>query len=298
MRKKIKAFLSCTVVAAALLLAAPRAMATGTCTFNPDIMVVSAPPGAPVGTTGACFVADADVASNPTCKTNGEWTGIKYKTTGVSTSDLIATLVTVNNTVSPNQIRVFPVPSGSVFYPAGTVSGGGGDPNTGLGKYSAHEQAIKVKLSADGTFWVLVKGNKQPVQTSIAMKKSGLFCPVKTFQRLGLGLDVPEGCVSTCGNFNPKQAVKNSQIFRWEGCEFMKMFDSTTGSFLGVQLTENSDPACRVDKGEFQGDGPQPVTDLQLGGEAVTFADGDATTGDNSCYTTLVGGRYARVCKP
>jgi hypothetical protein len=295
MRTIEKAFLSCAIVAVAALLAATPAMATGSgsgsCTYpvSGAIEVISVPPGAPEGVTGACPVAQADLATPPTpCKSHGEWTGIQYRFADYKAGDVITTLVTVNNTTANVS-----VPTGFTAYALGT-----GEPKTGLGTSSVHERAIKITaLAADKTFWVLVKGNKQPLLTSVAVKR-GSYCTLKSYAVLGLGLDIPEGCVSTCGNFNAKQAVKNIQIVVWEGCEITKYFSPTTGAFQGVTVTGEG---CTVLPGEGLYDGgvtpPPPVTGLFLGDEQVTFGDGDATTGDNSCFNTFVGGVYARVCK-
>ena len=77
---------------------------------NATITVVSAVPGAPIGATGACPVKQADVDNpvNLKCSSQGEWTGIQYATTGLAASDKIATLVTANNIVAPNQILLYP----------------------------------------------------------------------------------------------------------------------------------------------------------------------------------------------
>jgi hypothetical protein len=307
MRTIEKAFLSCALVAAAALLAATPAMATNPpanqCAgFNPAISIVLQP-----GATepGACTVAAYDALSaTPKCKDQStcsgncgaDYTGIQYKISGGGfspTVDLVSTLVTANNLVPPNQVLF--APGGTTPYGAGSASGGGGDTNTGLGKYSVHEQAYKVKVNpADGTFWVLVLGNKQPVQTSIAVKKGNCSSScIKSVGILGLGLDLPEGCVSTCGGFNFHQAVNSIQLVSWEGCQISKYFSPTTGVFQGVTV----DPPCTVTVGAYNVDGPQPVSGLGLGGDTITFGTGDVIIGDASCINTFVGGVYSRVCR-
>jgi hypothetical protein len=301
MRTIEKAFLSCAIVAAAGLLDARVALATGGSCNNPmggTITVVSVPPGSTE--PGACTVEDP---AAPACASSGGWTGIEYQVTGGSATDVVSTLVTVNNTVLPNQVYLS---AGYYLKDPCTVPNGGGDPTTGLGKYSCHERALRVKVGpitlpdsspAQG-FWVLVKGNKQPIPTTIAQKRG--VCPNKTVAILGLGLDIPEGCVSTCGSFNPHQGVKNLQIVSWEGCVIEKHFSPTTGAFLGVSTDT---PGCTIEVGDFNNslNPPRPVTNLTLtdtsGTEAITFADGDATSGDSSCFNTFVGGVYARVCR-
>jgi hypothetical protein len=190
------------------------------------------------------------------------------------------------------------VPTGYIPFAPGS-----GESKTGLGKYSVHERAIRITAvnPADKTFWVLAQGRKQPILTSVAVRRSYSFCPVKSFAVLGLGLDIPEGCVSTCGAFNPKQGVKTGENFVWEGCSGTKWRDSATGAFLGL-TTET--PGCLVEVGEYlNGDKPvRPITDITLSdplstAEGLTFGDGDATQGDNSCFYTFVGGVYAKLCR-
>jgi hypothetical protein len=225
----------------------------------------------------------------------------------------VTTLVTVNNTSPTSNVVAFP--SGYSLQPACTAANGGGDLTTDLGEYSCHERALRVKvgtitrpdLSSAQGFWVLVKGNKQPLLTSISQKR-GLLCPIKSTAIVGLGLDIPEGCVSSCGNFNAHQAVSNIKIVVWEGCQITKYFSPTTGAFQGVTaapLDIPNPPNCDVAVGEYNtANAPKPVTGLLLQDtsttgspqEPVTFADGDATSGNGSCFNTFVGGVYSRVC--
>lgn len=280
--RNTKALLSCALMTAAGLLDATPAMATFCTTpISGTIVVVSVPPGAPVGETGACPVKDP---LSPTCASQGDWTGIKYQITGGQASDLVSTLVTVNNTVSPNSVTLFP--SGSTFYPAVT-----GDPYTGLGKYSSHERAVKVKVNTDGTFWVLVKGNKQPLPTSIVQKRG--YCPIKSTQILGLGLDLPEGCVSSCGNFAPTQTLTKTEIVKFKECEVEFTRSVVTGAVTGFSKTANSDPACSVKEGSVS-DLEVKDGDTSLGN--VSFGDGFVSSGEESCNTRFIGGRYYTVC--
>jgi hypothetical protein len=285
-------FLACAAVATIGLSAATPAMATF-CTqpINATITVVSVPPGAPAGTVGACPVKNDDLGA-PKCSSQGEWTGIKYATTGLKSTDLVSTLVTANNLVAPNQIYLF---TGYSLYPAGTSSSGGGDTNTGLGRFSAHEQALKVKLDADGAFWVLVKGNKQPLPTSVAVKR-GSFCPVKTYSVLGLGLDLPEGCVSSCGNFAPSQALTSKEIVKFKECEVFYEKDLISGEIKNFDKTDVSS-TCSVFEGSVKDLSIQGLG-LPAGADKVSFGDGVVSSGEESCNTRFVAGRYYTVCTP
>ena len=201
---------------------------------------------------------------------------------------MVSTLVTVNNTVSPNSVTLFP--SGSTFYPAVT-----GDPNTGLGKYSSHERAVKVKVNTDGTFWVLVKGNKQPLPTSIVQKR-GLFCPIKSTQILGLGLDLPEGCVSSCGNFAPSQTLTKTEIVKFKECEVEFTRSLVTGAVIGSEGTDLLSGDCVLRTGSV-GELTVSGAGLPTGDNKVSFGDGFVSSGEESCNTRFIGGRYYTVCQ-
>ena len=168
------AFLSCTVVAMAALLAPTAVLATGSgyscSTFTPNIAIVEGP----------CPVIFNDPLG-PSCERPGDATGIKYQNSG-TLADHLATLVTVNNNVGNL--------SGCQLYSACS-----GDPLTGLGKYSCHEQAIKINPANQTVgFWVVAqataanKTQRLPVLTSIVAKKGSC---IKSKAILGLGLEAP-----------------------------------------------------------------------------------------------------------
>ena len=122
MRSKKMTFLSCAIVAAIGLLASPSAMATGSLlvpSFAPTVTILAGP----------CPVT----ARQPHRLRAGRGVHRLHRdqVQGHGQPGPRRHLVTANNTVL--------VPSGFQVYPACD-----GDPVTGLGKYSCHEEAVKV----------------------------------------------------------------------------------------------------------------------------------------------------------
>jgi len=278
-----KAFLSMALVTAAGLLMAAAAMADFD--FPPRKCTVGSWKVEVVD--GPCAVADP---ANPSCG-QGSNTGIQYKVTiltGSAFPDSISTLVTVNNTVS--------TATGNYVFPACQ-----GDLATDLGERSCHEQAVRVAAtpvdSLTETFWVVVAGtHKQPVPTSVVTKKK---LSVQSAAILGLGLDLPEGCVSTCGNFDPDQTLKKVEIVDFKGCSVEFDTSLTTGAVLNVTLLPvcSSTPTGPCSTNASCSFYPGNVSDLQLYQNGVgtlgtgNFGDGTISTGSNSCTTRIIGGK-------
>lgn len=261
---KKKAFLSCAVVAAIGLLAAPEAMATGSCTsFVPTITILEGP----------CPVD----SSNPlTCLTSGPYTGIKYKITG--SPDHVATVVTANNTVL--------VPSGFQAYAACA-----GDPVTFLGKYSCHEKAVKVNpnAAAAGEFWLVVTGAKTPILQSMVAKKG--FC-IQPFAVVGLGLNLPPVAPVT-------ETLTDGDCSSLAGCCAVEFtLNGIGGEVLSAKLVPPSAPGCSLDVK------PASALELILDGESLgpgNFGNGYFHSGDTSCTVKTVGDkvyRYGNPCPP
>ena len=258
------AFLSYAVAAAGLLLVATTAHAWNTkCTANNFTFTVIA---------GPCPIADP---SNPVCGGSGGYTGIQYQMSGTGTPDAIATLVTANNTVlSP--------PATQVFAPCV------GDSATGLGKYSCHEEAVRVSPDANKAFWVIVSGSKLPIETSIAVKKG---YNVKSAAIVGLGLDAPDACVSSCGGFHPDQTLKKTETLVFKGCAVTFVLDLTSGEVISAA----NDPT----QSTSQNCSPLIVDDVSslevfYHGQSLglgDFGDGMLATGSTSCTTRVIGGR-------
>ncbi len=257
-----KAFFSCMALVAIGLLATPGAMATGrhSCDYFDTTVEVAA---------GPCAVSDP---TSPACSDEGEWTGIQYEVTGPA--DHAATLVTRNNDVS--------VATGNQFY-APCV----GDPVTSLGKYSCHEQAVKINPDAlVHRFWVVVKGHKRAIETAMVVKKGK--CK-KSFAIAGLGLEGP----------NPFQTAQKTETLQFKGCAVDFRYNTLTGDVLSASVNEelgkpacapgqNDDTCCAleisdVDKLEII------LNDESLG--VGQFGEGYISTGESSCTTRVIGGR-------
>lgn len=262
------AFLSCTVLAMAALLAPTAALATGSSscsTFNPVVEIKKGP----------CPVTSGSPAD---CAASGAYTGIKYKITEAS-PDHAATLVTENN--------IPLVPSGFQKYDPGL-----GDPVTGLGKYSKHERALKVNPNhaATGEFWVVVPGAKSAIPSSIALKKGSC---IKSFLIDGLGFDAPVAPVT--------------EILTHGECSVEFTMNAVTGTVLKAKFTSDSAVGCTSPSISTTEPGvidPAPVTTLEVFqdgeslGSAVNFGSGFFQSGTTSCTTKIVGGKVYTYGKP
>lgn len=261
------ALLSCTAVAMAALLA-PTAAVTdddvSTC-INPATPIVQV-------VEGPCPISDPGL---PVCSGEGTHTAIQYKVMLSGLTD-IATLVTANNTVS----------GGASVQPPCK-----GDSKTGLGKNSCHEKAVKPTVLTVGTekrFWVVVEGLKEPIDTTVAGKKSG---KVQCSKVAGLGLDSPSAPVT--------ESLKHGD------CSVEFTLNSLTGTVISARLTQESiDLGCSSPSLGLDGlINPADVADLQinLGGLNLgnaNFGDGYLNSGENSCTTRVVGGRVYTFGRP
>ena len=265
MRMSHKVFL-CTALAGMVLAAAPLAMANGnSCTFTLSF-----------ATDGPCPVSDPN---NPVCSADGGYTGIKYTNTG-STLDHAATLVTHNNT----SITLVSPTGGQLFTECT------GDTLSGLGRYSCHEKAVKINgLPAGQAFWIVVPGQKAPIDTSIVGKKCGTF---KSIAIVGLGLDTP--------------AATLTQTLTEGECSVEFTFNAATGTVIGAKLTDTS-VANGCSSPSLGADGrvinPLSADALKVdipgvGPADLKFGDGYFKSGDASCTTKVVGGKVYTFGKP
>jgi hypothetical protein len=178
-----------------------------------------------------------------------------------------------------------------------------GDPLTGLGKLACHEQAVRVNPAPTYTqFVVSMTGKHGLANTSMVVRdtrKSISACVVP-----GLGpletQTTGDACVNNCGGFHPYQSVRKIETFKFKGCEIEFEFDTTTGQVIGFDLIEeNSNPACKIETGSTEQlliSSTSNLTQLFGPNALAQWGDGWISSGDNSCTTRLVSGRYYTVC--
>jgi hypothetical protein len=232
------------------------------------VQVVSTQPG---GEPGPCSVANP---ADPDCDTPGDYTAVRYKLTGQG-ADHVSTLVTANNSVY--------TASGNSAYAACS-----GDGVTGLGKYSCHEKAVRFNpalykqgnslVTGDRFLWVVVAGNKQPIQTSIAVKKGSC---VQSYSVIGLGLDFNAVAPVT-------ETLTHENPTTQEKCSVEFTLDSIGGNVLSAKLTPDSIQAgcnLRVDNA--------PDVEIKINGilHRMKFGQGYFQSGEQSCTTRVIGGR-------
>lgn len=217
---------------------------------------------------GPCAVYDT---AQPSCQDPGPFTGIQYEVTGPT--DYAATLVTRNNEVS--------AATGNTSYAACD-----GDPVTGLGEDSCHEKAVSVnRLLLPGRFWVVVDGQKSPIETSIVLKKG--WCS-QSFAVQGLGLEGP----------NPFRLARRTETVNFKGCEVLFEIDPETDEVVSARLTPESLKAGCESPSQTSDGVIEPMSadaaELSVNGQSYGFGkwgDGYFSTGENSCTTRIIGGR-------
>jgi hypothetical protein len=179
-------------------------------------------------------------------------------------------------------------PNGNKFYDRCD-----GDPVSGLGKHSCHEQAAKINPSQSvQTFVIGLAGQRKPGPTSVVVKKGS---QVKACRILGMGLEAGP---------SPFQAANTIERIDFEGCpvDFVR---SPTGDVVSATLAPGSPGDCSSpfwddDTKELTG---MPVSQLQLKlGEqdlgSGQFGEGYVSSGTGSCTTRIVGGKVYTWGKP
>jgi hypothetical protein len=283
MRISQKAFLSCALVAAAGLMAAPEAAATGGC------------PTWTVTYQGPCAVSSSTPSACLPAGTDGPFTAVRYSISGSHISN-VATLVTVNNL---GNISVVPSTGVSIAKPCF------GDSSTNLGKNSCHEIAVRINPNASTwSFWVVVPGRKQSVPTSIAVKTGAC---TKAYLVPGLGFDT-----------NAFALAQKKETINFKGCAYDFAYDSLTNDVVSTDFNEDqstkplcglSDPpgsccsqliSTTIDKLKLMLDADVcevPPCDLGL----PKFGDGYVSSGEDSCTTRVIGGKlysWGSPCPP
>lgn len=272
MRRIKKAFLSCAIVAAVALFASPPAMASGggSCSTAWNVTANGL-------TNGPCAV---NSRTNPVCLpagTTGSYTAIEYKISGGTCNiSNVAVLVTKNNYPA----HLFLLGTGGI----NALAPGVGDTTTGLGKYSFHEVAVKASANAQTyNFWVIVSGQKQVRQTTLAVKANG---SVKYYVVPGLGEDPPVPPAASVKETLTHVVPSGPNAGLTCSVEFTLASDNAT--VLSVQkLDTSTDPSCtlRVDN----------AADLSItiGNNVLPlkFGQGYFESGTSSCTTRIIGGK-------
>ena len=175
----------------------------------------------------------------------------------------------------------------------------GGDSVLGIGSDAVcHERIVRFNNQKDKTtsFTLSVSGRRQPITTSVVVKKGNSQGACRI---VGFGLEdvsTAASCVHQCGAFDPNQAVRTVETFKFKGCEVAFDFDPITGEVADFYLVSQA-PGVTCDL-----TGPSPVGELMIdglplfGNNGVKFGDGWISSGANSCATRLIAGRYCTIC--
>ena len=247
--------------------------------------------------------AQAALALDPipakTCTTTNGWS---VSTLGLVYVEVMnTTMITYNITPlagsTPDHVGTFvrkeagvPTPSGS--YNISTLCGG--DSTFGIGSGAiCHERIVRFnnQQTKGSEFTLTVAGRRRPIETSVIVKKGNSqgACAIE-----GFGLeDTTSGlCVHQCGNFDEHQSIVKTEIFKFKGCEVRFDFDTTTGVVLDFQVVSGPCTATVGSVGDLTISGPGIDADSQL----ISFGDGWVGSGNDSCTTRLVSGKYYTVC--
>jgi hypothetical protein len=281
MRISQKAFLSCIVVAGIGLLAASGVRATGYSTSNiPTPAPSPLQPSCSVpGTAGGYTITVSDGPSFVSCSSpSGQCTEIEYEVSG-GTPEHVAAVQGIG-------IQYVIAPSGNQWYPPCV-----GDPVTGLGKNSCHEQAAKFNpTSSVKKFRIGLDGQRKPGPTTVATKKGSKIgaCRIQ-----GIGLE---------GVASPFQSTAAADCQNFKGCVVCFSKDPATGEVVDAYLDLDLSPKLGCNEvGAIEGDCCSDLIkknasqlaffldDVPLG--SVQVGDGYASSGTASCTTRFIGGK-------
>jgi len=249
-----KAFFSCTVLTAGVLAAAVATADTplGSCSAGGWLVETFGP--TPVDCSGPC-------------------TQVRYKVSQGPTPDHVAAVVASggDDCKTPSIASV----TGDSVTGIQWWDPGVGDPLTGLGKYSCHDEAAKVNPVASVTeFTIMVRGKRGVSPRSVVVKKGG---KIGQCEILSLGDD--DG-----GEIAPVV-----ETLTHDECSVAFTLDRITGRVLNVALTPDSPTTCDliVDDVENLNISLDGVGNLGNG----RFGDGYIHSGTGSCTTRIIGGR-------
>ena len=212
----------------------------------------------------------------------------------------------VTGTTIPDHLGIFLRSEAVLLSASGsysvTTACGKGDSVLGLGSnLLCHERLIRFdnRAAKAVTFTLKVQGKRLPIITTVATRKGSSQCanPI-----VGIGLEAPpapESCVSSCGNFDPNQSVRKVETFKFKDCEATFEFDTASGAVTNFFAAAAAGAPVGTECNATQG----PISNIFLsnpdipeGNNNGVFGDGWLNSGNNSCSTRLVGGRYYTTC--
>jgi hypothetical protein len=253
-------------------------------------------------TKGPCATtagASTSTSGELVCDASGTNTAIEYSVTGPGTPDHVFTLVHVTN---PGDVLYAGAGNEGAIYPACI-----GDNLSGIGLYACHEQAVRLNPESgkSGVFKVIEKGRREPIATSMVVKKGKA---TDTCRIMGLGLEMtidPQlACVPNCTQVNPEQQMTKTEIVRFKGCAVRFEYNLDTGEVISAFFDETSSdkPLCPAGVSssnsccyfnELDGEAVNHLT-LYLNGQSLgagLFGDGYISSGTGSCTTRVIGGK-------
>jgi hypothetical protein len=260
MRMMSKVFAACSILAGVVLVGAHGAAAAETCQAGSWTVSTNGPE-----------VVDGN-------------TKITYTVTGNQAADHAAAVVSSggNTCAGSTVLSVTGSPvSGNQSYAAGA-----GDPLTGLGKLSCHDEAVKVNPNGSTfNFTVTVSGVRAAQPKTVALKKGNT---VRSCEIVGIG-----------DPGTPEIVAPVTEIIKEPAstCAVEFTRDLNTGKVLNAALVSPSHPDCKLfqtsaDKIQLNVD-----DDTVCGGPggcslgAGKFGEGYVHSGTHSCTTRIIGGR-------
>ena len=298
------AFFSVALAAAAVLLAGTQVLAGGN-KGGRSATNVPTPAPSPPPTSCSTGLFDVRVSSGPTFVTcdapGGQCTEIEYELAPPPHKKKKSRQVLVLEGVGVWDV----LPKGSHWYPP--CEGIPGEHDSGFGRSSCHEQAIKISMKRGVTkFKIILAGLRRPSPTSVAALRDDDdhdhnndhdrdddrdHDDVTACSILGIGLE---------GGPNPDQTTQRTETINFKGCEVEFTRDRVTGEVEKARLltaTSTSGKPCQSPTlNDDRTIDPRPAGKIEvfLGKENLgfgKFGDGYISTGTESCTTRVIGGR-------
>jgi hypothetical protein len=237
-----------------------------------------AAPGAMAQAPTTCAVGNCIVeAIGPTVVSCGSatCTEITYKVTTPEVADHIAAVVASGSTncMTPS-ITSVSGGTGNQAYPPGM-----GDPVSGLGMHSCHDEAAKTTPTATVTnFKVTVSGARAPAPKSVLVKRGA---KMHSCEILGIG---------EAGTPAPV-----TETLTHGDCAVEFTLDKANGTVIAAKLTDDSSESCDLLVND--------VADLEVTLDGLTlglgqFGDGYIHNGTGSCTTRIIGGKVYTFGSP